>query len=282
MDQFKGEVLTSSIYETPEQKELTQAQKVCKACGEAVLSLSSGAQGLETDLISKEECWLVLTGENNADFNLGMIIPSGSKETDLQNLERIAKELKAYPHPTLLFIPEIANDLNTRVENEGFTNEGYSPLMRFSVKSNTLPDATGKERFHIEPVVNGPGLNTAIQIQAKALGFETSTITRTLGADVIRNPNVKLFIAYDESYNPLGTATIVESGNVATIWNVGTLPDKQKRGVGSEIMQKTMQFYIDRGVTDFYLMATEAGEPLYTKMGFETLENMNVWGLIPE
>jgi GNAT superfamily N-acetyltransferase len=44
----------------------------------------------------------------------------------------------------------------------------------------------------------------------------------------------------------------------------------QRQGIGRAILETAMRHYLDGGVTTFTLEATEAGFPLYERVGFRT------------
>ena len=61
------------------------------------------------------------------------------------------------------------------------------------------------------------------------------------------------------------------------IWNMATLPEEQRKGVGRAVIDQAVAYHQERGATMFYLMATEAGYPLYERAGFRTVTQPAVW-----
>jgi len=69
---------------------------------------------------------------------------------------------------------------------------------------------------------------------------------------------------------PVGYATLIYSGRFAGIYNVGTIPEYRKRGVGTTLTLNAVTDALRNGAEIVYLV-TEQGsynEKLYSKMGF--------------
>ena len=67
------------------------------------------------------------------------------------------------------------------------------------------------------------------------------------------------------------------SGRRAHLMNVYTPPDFRRQGVGRTMVSLLIDEARDRGITEISLDATEAGRPLYRKLGFvESGENMTM------
>ncbi len=62
---------------------------------------------------------------------------------------------------------------------------------------------------------------------------------------------------------------LLRDGVSAYVFNIYVDPAHRKRGVAKEIMLRLMSDAKDRGISRLDLHATEAGEPIYRKLGFE-------------
>lgn len=70
------------------------------------------------------------------------------------------------------------------------------------------------------------------------------------------------------------------AGNTAAISAMATPPERQRRGVGRALLTSVIEDYRARGVERFHLIASEAGFPLYSSLGFETIANLSAWILM--
>jgi len=67
------------------------------------------------------------------------------------------------------------------------------------------------------------------------------------------------------------------AGSTVGIWTMSTPPNKQRQGAGRAVLLAAMQDHAKRGAETFYLIATEAGKPLYDNMGFKTVDEPSIW-----
>jgi predicted GNAT family acetyltransferase len=85
--------------------------------------------------------------------------------------------------------------------------------------------------------------------------------------DAVRGPAVRAVVARDDG-RPVSAAMVVGSGAVAGIQLVGTVPDARGRGLGELCTRWAVGVGFDLGAHAIVLEASEAGEPLYLRLGF--------------
>ncbi len=80
----------------------------------------------------------------------------------------------------------------------------------------------------------------------------------------------KPYLAYVER-KPVGTASLFSSIKVGCIFNIGTLKEYRKRGIGTALTAKTVIDSMEEG-NEIHMLQTEKGgnaERLYKEIGFE-------------
>ena len=85
--------------------------------------------------------------------------------------------------------------------------------------------------------------------------------------DAVRGPDVRAVVARQRGL-PVGAAMVVASGAVAGIQLVGTIPGARGQGIGELCTRWAVGTGFDLGATAIVLEASEAGEPLYLRLGF--------------
>jgi GNAT superfamily N-acetyltransferase len=85
--------------------------------------------------------------------------------------------------------------------------------------------------------------------------------------DAVCGPSVRAVVARDGG-NPVAAAMVVASGAVAGIQLVGTIPGARGRGLGELCTRWAVGAGFELGAGAIVLEASDAGEPLYLRMGF--------------
>lgn len=71
---------------------------------------------------------------------------------------------------------------------------------------------------------------------------------------------------------PIATASAIAAGPVGVIGNVIVRADYRRRGLGRVVMEASLRWLRGRGVRHVLLAATPDGRPLYSRLGFASLE----------
>lgn len=71
----------------------------------------------------------------------------------------------------------------------------------------------------------------------------------------------------------VGCANGLWSGNAAWLGNIVVLPGFRGQGIGYALTKHLVDFHQSKGCISQILIATKMGEPVYRKLGFETISN---------
>lgn len=75
----------------------------------------------------------------------------------------------------------------------------------------------------------------------------------------------------------MGICSALINGSVGWLGHVLVLPEYRKRGIGKAMTEFLIQFFDDQGCESQLLIATEMGEPVYRKCGFEVVSRYRVY-----
>jgi ribosomal protein S18 acetylase RimI-like enzyme len=87
------------------------------------------------------------------------------------------------------------------------------------------------------------------------------------------------YVGYIEG-EPVSTAAIVAGAGALGVYNVATVPDRQRRGYGEAIMRHALADAAKRhGTERSILQSTPAGYGLYQRMGYQTVTTISVYSV---
>jgi predicted N-acetyltransferase YhbS len=86
------------------------------------------------------------------------------------------------------------------------------------------------------------------------------------------------FVITEPDGEVVGTVTTTPyEATLAWIGMMVIKPDCQRQGLGSQLMRAALDYLIARGTERIMLDASEAGRPLYTKLGFRDIGKVERW-----
>ncbi len=103
-------------------------------------------------------------------------------------------------------------------------------------------------------------------------GMSAESAMRMFPASLVADPDVRLFTAHLDG-RPAGTSLAIRTADAAGVYNVGTLPDARRRGVGTAATWAAVVAGRAWGRDTIVLQSSEIGFSLYRAMGFRTVVN---------
>jgi ribosomal protein S18 acetylase RimI-like enzyme len=157
-------------------------------------------------------------------------------------------------------------DLGTHLIALGLTHLGDDPGM--AIDLHTLPtDLSLPTGFTLEPIAELSTLRTWCGFTDQAVVAEgLFAWGQTLGFAPDRE--IVHFLGRLDG-RPVATATLVLGGGVAGIYNVMTVPDSQRRGIGTLMTVRPLEVARARGYQLGVLQSSKMGYPLYRRLGFQ-------------
>jgi GNAT superfamily N-acetyltransferase len=213
--------------------------------------------------------WLVTTGEQVPELNLAFV--GGGSDAGAA-LEEISRTIKAKGAPAFVMLGRGAEDLAPAALAIGLTPAGSMPLMTY-LEDGVDPSPS---RYRVEPVTTEAGLADSHRLAAAGFGISLEALSRAVGPRVLDAPGATLFLAYD-GHRPVSTLTTMRAGPFVGAFCMATTPEAQRQGAGKALMEHAIAHHRDRGARLFYLLATDAGVPLYTRVGFRTADTAAVF-----
>jgi GNAT superfamily N-acetyltransferase len=236
--------------------------------GEAGVLLFRAAPGYEARLVPGAA--LGLSGEPHADFNYLVISGGPDPAARLRELTQAAQS-RNLPF-TAIFAEELQEALAPTATSLGIRRVGSMPLMIFRPRVGSIDSSA----FQVARVESEQDLRTAVEMFSRAFGSSPDIACRVLTSATLQFSEIECFIARRERV-PVSTVWTTRRGGMVTIWNMATPTEHQRQGAGYALLTQVIAYHLERGVTLFSLLATEAGFPLYQRIGFQTVANPTVW-----
>jgi GNAT superfamily N-acetyltransferase len=215
---------------------------------------------------------LALSGEPVADLNYITLDVSPDPAARLREFATI---IQARQLPVLVLLSAAVADVVAPVAQDlGLTLAGQMPLMTHD--GHGVPDAPGTGAIVVTRVVSVADLAAARRIMAQANAMPEDAVQRAFGPGLLDTLGVEVFLARQED-RPLSAVITTRHGATVGIWCMATLPESQRAGVGRALLTQVMARHNASGARLYYLGATEAGYPLYERMGFRTVETLTIW-----
>ena len=132
-----------------------------------------------------------------------------------------------------------------------------------------IPDAPTFDAGVDVVAISEPTLDEFIGVLEEG-GLRGELARRLISPSFARDADVRLFVGrLDE--RPVGTSIAIRSGDASGVYNVGTLPQARRRGVGSAVTWAAVGAGQAWGCDTVVLQSSVMGLSMYPDMGFRTV-----------
>jgi len=165
----------------------------------------------------------------------------------------------------------IDDDIAAAAQAAGFTTLGSGPEM---VCRARLEDKPVDDDVELRWVTDASGVADFIAVNADA--YSTYGMPREVVGDTIVDPSrllvphVHTVVAYIGG-TPVAAAQTLLSHGIAGVYWVGTVEAARGRGLGEAVTRAVTNRGFDLGARANTLQASPMGEPIYARMGYETI-----------
>jgi GNAT superfamily N-acetyltransferase len=166
---------------------------------------------------------------------------------------------------------DVDRDLRAEVEARGLVDVLGAPEM---VCRERLPDEPTPSGAELRWVHDDAGIRDFVEVNTAAYG------SLGMPADVLPDiivpgprflePHVQSVVAYLDD-EPVAAAQTILSHGIAGVYWVGTVERARGTGLGATVTRAVTNRAFDLGARANTLQASRMGEPIYLRMGYETL-----------
>jgi hypothetical protein len=170
-------------------------------------------------------------------------------------------------------------DLGQRLQRHGFVHRGYWKGMALDL--NLLnPYPLHPPGLSVRRVTNLSGLETWLKIAGAGFQFP-ATLTRAYNSyfknvSFTENSPWQLYIALLNGI-PVSTCTLFLGSEAVGIYWTATVAGANRRGVASFLTWQLLQHAANQGYRMAVLHSTNAGHPMYQRLGFNDYCNIDIY-----
>jgi GNAT superfamily N-acetyltransferase len=236
---------------------------------------------LEAPMASIRDFWLGYGGEERTDGDL-TVFRSGLPDPQLNGvlrmrggdldeaLAQVSQQLAGVPwywHAGPDSYPGLPADLIAR----GAAEAEVMPLMTVPLDRVTAPE--GPPGLVITELTEPAELGEWVRCYAPSFGIaaEAAEAVGRLEATRADPPGSYVRLAGRIGGRLVGTAALYDRHGVAGVYIVTTPAAHRRRGIGTALTAAALLAGRDRGLRTGILQATHDGEPVYRRMGFDTV-----------
>lgn len=133
-----------------------------------------------------------------------------------------------------------------------------------------IPDHTMPFDLTISRVVDRAGHEAHVRMVADVFESTVEDVAAFTPQGLIDLDNVDIYLGR-LGEEPVATSLAVTAGGVVTLFNVATVPDARRMGYGAAMTMAPAVASRRRGVQVAALQSTEAGFPVYERLGYRTV-----------
>lgn len=259
-----------------------------RLAGFSLLHLCMDAAVFESTLT--ERMAMLLSGLPYADLNLAVLWGGGQAGGGDFGGElewvRLRSEFRRVPCLVLAADGGVdggvsAGGAGAECERAGLVAAGEIPLMRLDVSGagdGCVSDVVLRDCGLAE---NDAEVECANAVTGAAFGLPLGAVGAVFGGVLSRQPGLRVYVARHEGEVVSGLR-VSRIGETAVIWCMATASGRQRNGFGRRVLSAAIAGERAAGATEFLLLATPAGQPLYRSVGFGVISVASAWLLFGE
>jgi GNAT superfamily N-acetyltransferase len=244
---------------------------VAGAVAEGLRRLSEGANGGALDDVGGAFCWY--SSSYVPVYNgAGMFFEHLFNRSTLLAIEEFYEQ-RGRPY-ALVTLDGLVSESSERLSRLNYVQFEYSPAMWLEGETRRWQEGPGG--YRVSRVESLSDLAAFRLVLSRVFSISPYEVNLVLTDRVLEFPAVRHYLAWSGS-EPVATTSLVLSGPMAGIWNVGTLPEYRRRGIAAELMHNAVSEALAFGYTSSMLLATFSGLPLYERLGYRTVSTVRMF-----
>lgn len=216
---------------------------------------------------------LIHTGSPLPDFNPAFVtrLPQ-----DIPAMfRRIDSFYTRHGAPTVVYARSAdAPSINDHAEQSGYRRSGAERGLVMSSRGISIP--APPDGLEIVVVRDAHALDAFQQTSARAFGAPRSWLGTLDIQRLLAVPSLTLYLGL-VGKEPVSTAALFTSGDMAGVHIIGSTPEYRRRGIGQAMTWRVIRDGMNAGCTMCALTSSDLSHRMYERMGFEHVADYAVW-----
>ncbi len=223
-----------------------------------------------TSLLEEDDnLFLAVAFTPDPDFNYvygGSVGPDAS-----ERLAATLARLRAWNIPFQWVVPSTAADFSAVLSAHGVPKVGDVPIMTLDLNQLNPADAQ-VQGLSLHRVLTASDMHDWVALSVEVFGYGEVTARRLneMGRGVLLDPDSRVHCYLGRlNGEPVGTALNVYGKELVSVWAIGTVEQARRHGIGTALTTGPLLEAREAGYGVAMLLSTEAGFPVYTRLGWE-------------
>jgi GNAT superfamily N-acetyltransferase len=183
-------------------------------------------------------------------------------------VDKIVEHYKAHALPFVLYFrDEVAPNVAGPAEAAGLVEHFRPPLMVLDPIPGEAAQAK-PDNLRIS-TLDESNLDGYGSVLSEGFGMPRDIVEQILGTSLLRVDGLTGFLGTIDG-EPVGTSGLFDAHGLAGVYNVATVPAARGKGVGAALTWAAALAGAATGASVSVLQASEAGMPVYERMGYRT------------
>ena len=243
------------------------------ASAEGFQCLAHGAGGVG-ESVEGVLCW---RSQSRVPLFNGAAITSGAQlnSDTLDGLFRYFTTRAPHQKYSVLTLDNLTPGALRQLSHYGYKEYEHFPAMWLELDQLAPPQRSALSTLQISRVEDLQALGQFREVLRQTFKMPRDEVELVLSDKALSVPNSRHYLGAVGG-EAVATATLVLDGEVAGVWNVGTLPEWERKGIGGALMRHILSDAADMGYGASMLLASAVGVPFYERLGYVTLDTMRV------
>jgi len=216
-------------------------------------------------VVERDGLLLLSLGEPAAPFNRAFVL--GSSERPSRVVHQVADHYRGLGMPfVLIFRDELVPGLAEACLANGLVERWQPPLMMLDPIPPRPPVASpGPEVV----LLRSDNLDAYVGVLSDGFGIPQDMAARVFADWLLSTDGFAGFLGLSDGV-PVATSGLFMTGGLAGIYNVATVTAHRGKGIGAAMTWAAASLGRENGAAISVLQSSQAGEPVYRRMGYET------------